>query len=165
MFIFLMIRNERRSQAPLYSKQRVHAGPPEHRHDVTHIVCAQRCLQMGVFRGFQSQSWKVWEGLRTCCRPCSRMGVWSCTYAGYQEEEPAASSMSACACACDPACASEHCCHPTVVEGVCLCQQRQRSLLSLFTSVWERRNVQTMDYLQNSPLVASPPHDMLTQLL
>lgn len=117
------------------------------------VVRVRRCLQMGVFHGFQYQSWNVGEGLRTCCRPCSRMGVWSCTYAGYQEEEPAAYSMSACAC--DRACASEHCCHPTVVEGVC--QQRQPSLLSLFTSVWERRNVQTMDYLQNSPLVASPP--------
>lgn len=135
---------------PLFSKQRVHAGPPKHRHDI--VVSAQRCLQMGVFRGFQYQSGNVGKELWTCCRPCSRMGVWSCTYAGYQEEEPAAYSMSACAC--DWACASEHCCHPTAAEGVC--QQRQRSLLSLFTSVWERRNVQTMDYLQNSTLVAPP---------
>lgn len=125
---FSMIRSAEEIPGP-FSKQRVHAGPPKHRHDI--VVSAQRCLQMGVFRGFQYQSGNVGKELWTCCRPCSRMGVWSCTYAGYQEEEPAAYSMSACAC--DSACASEHCCHPTAAEGVC--QQRQRSLLSLFTSV------------------------------
>lgn len=45
------------------------------------------------------------------------MGVWSCTYPRWLPGGGACSQQHMSVRACDPACASEHCCHPTVVEG------------------------------------------------
>lgn len=72
----------------------------------------------GVAGGGVSWSRGAREGRRTRSTPRSRMGVWSRTYPRWLPGGGACSQQHRSARACDPACASEHCCHPTVAEGI-----------------------------------------------